>query len=459
MQTPLVTVYITNYNYDKYIKQAVESVLKQTYDNLEIFIIDDGSTDRSKTIIDEYVNNPQIKIVYQQNKGLIRTNNIALRLAQGKYIIRLDADDYFDQNALSVMVAEMEKDNALGLVFPNYFIVDGDGNIINYRARLEEETNSVKDIPAHGACTLVRTKFLKAIGGYDERYTSQDGFYLWVNFIKNYKIKNINTPLFYYRQHGNNLTANKDKIINTRNEIINNIYYNNEHIISTVLAILPIRGPKYNHNSISLEFLNGKTILEWKIDETLKAETIGQIVVTTPDEDIIRLVDQKYQSNKKVIIHKRKPELAILNTGLVETVKSIFRDLPNLNKYSVFTTLSVRFPFFKSSLLNSAIKAMKFYNTDSLISVEIDNNKYFQKTDNGLTPILNQEKFTKLERDDLYRYSGGMIMVKKAFFDTYEIFFGGKTGHVIINKVSALEISDKFSFEIAEMLINKNLLL
>ena len=99
----LVTVYITNYNYGRYIKRAIESVLNQTLKNLELIIIDDGSTDNSKEIIETYANEKIISIIYQKNKGLNITNNVALKAAKGKYIVRLDADDFFEPTALEEM--------------------------------------------------------------------------------------------------------------------------------------------------------------------------------------------------------------------------------------------------------------------------------------------------------------------------------------------------------------------
>ena len=120
MQVPLLSVYITNYNYGNYITQAIESVLNQSFQSFELFIIDDGSTDNSKEIIESYAQHPKVKVIYQQNKGLNITNNIALRLANGKYIMRLDADDYLVVNALEKMIdalAEIIFRKALGLCF------------------------------------------------------------------------------------------------------------------------------------------------------------------------------------------------------------------------------------------------------------------------------------------------------------------------------------------------------
>ena len=93
MKQPLVTVYITNYNYGNYIEKAINSLLEQTFKDFEMLIIDDGSTDNSREIIEKHASVKNVKIIYQKNKGLITSNNIALRLARGKYLMRLDADD------------------------------------------------------------------------------------------------------------------------------------------------------------------------------------------------------------------------------------------------------------------------------------------------------------------------------------------------------------------------------
>ena len=72
------------------------------------------------------------------------------------------------------------------------------------------------DQPAHGACTLVKKENLIDIGGYDEEFNCQDGYYLWIRFIKKYSIRNVNLPLFYYRQHGDSLSTNTKKILDNR---------------------------------------------------------------------------------------------------------------------------------------------------------------------------------------------------------------------------------------------------
>ena len=208
---PLVSVYIVNHNYGDYLDKAIESVLNQTLDDYEIIFIDNGSTDSSRKKIEKYYNNKKIKIILQKNIGLNAANNVALKLARGRYIIRLDADDFFDKNALEILVSKLEKDDSLGMVFSDYYTVDQKGDLIEMYRRHDFNEVELLDQPAHGACSMVRKEFLLAINGYDESYHCQDGWDLWVRFIRNFNISNVNLPLFYYRQHGKNLTKGKKK--------------------------------------------------------------------------------------------------------------------------------------------------------------------------------------------------------------------------------------------------------
>ena len=454
MKTPLVTIYITNYNYAHYIEKAIESVVNQSFKDYEVLIIDDGSTDDSQEIIEKYSDTPNFKIIYQKNKGLVVTNNIALRLSQGKYIMRLDADDYLDVNALNIMVSEMEKDDDLGLVFPNYFIVDKDENILNFRKRIATDENNVKDNPAHGACTLIRKKFLESIGGYDESYNCQDGYYLWVNFFSKFSVKNIETPLFYYRKHNSNLTNDSERILTTRSNIISKFVENNNEKLNKALVIIPVRGPNYNINSVALQKIDkNKTVLDFKIESILKSSLVEKIVITTPDQEVVDYVNKNYSD--EVIVLKRNPNLARFNSGLVDTVKDVFEKSPTLNRFDVFLTLSVRFPLLKPIYIDNAIKSMSLFDTDCVVSVRVDNSRFFQSSENGLKSILDQDKFTKLEREDLYKYSGGMIVTKKTFFNTNQQFFGGKNGHVIIDNESSFELDDENSKSYFQFLQNK----
>ncbi|WP_418502600.1 glycosyltransferase family 2 protein, partial [Flagellimonas sp.] len=199
---PTVTVYLVNHNYEKYVRQAIDSVLNQSFQDFELIIIDNGSTDGSGRIIEEYTSVDKVLTVFQENIGLNRTNNVAIEMATGRYIMRLDADDYLHPNALEILSGSLDRWTEAGLVFPNYFLVDDKSNMLDIIQRHDFNEVTLLDQPAHGACTMIRRECLEALNGYDESYHCQDGWDLWVRFIRRYGVRNVDLPLFYYRQHG-----------------------------------------------------------------------------------------------------------------------------------------------------------------------------------------------------------------------------------------------------------------
>ena len=293
---PKVTVYITNYNYGKYIIKAIESVLDQSLQNFEILIIDDGSTDESIEILKSYDDNPKINIIKQNNKGLTISNNVALKIAKGKYIMRLDADDFLFKYSLETLSIELDKDPEIGMVFGDYYTIDEHENIIEHFQRHDFNKDvSLFDQPAHGACTMFRIECLRQLGGYDETIRRQDGYELWLRFIEKYKVTNINKPIFYYRQHDKNLTSKEDKLLNTRTQILKNHVIKNNKKKLKGIAILPIRGSYIDNRSLPFTEIGGEKLIDRSINFILEFNPISKLIVTTPDSKVLNYVDKKME--------------------------------------------------------------------------------------------------------------------------------------------------------------------
>jgi glycosyltransferase involved in cell wall biosynthesis len=103
-----VSIIITNYNYQDYVKECIDSCLNQTYKNIEIIVVDDGSTDNSRSVLNEYEDS--VKLVFQENAGMVQASNTGYAYATGDLIIFLDADDFLKERALENVVNVCEKD-------------------------------------------------------------------------------------------------------------------------------------------------------------------------------------------------------------------------------------------------------------------------------------------------------------------------------------------------------------
>ncbi len=112
MPEPLVSVIIPVYNVLPYLREALDSVINQTYQNLEIIIVDDGSTDGSGAVCDEYRTDPRVKVIHQENRGLSGARNTGLDLMTGEYVSFLDSDDAFRSDAIEYFLNVLTRENA-----------------------------------------------------------------------------------------------------------------------------------------------------------------------------------------------------------------------------------------------------------------------------------------------------------------------------------------------------------
>ena len=212
---PLFSLYILNYNYSKYLGAAIESVMNQTFKDFEFYLIDDGSTDDSLKIIRSMQEKYSFELIEQENMGMMKSLNVALNRAKGKYLIRLDADDFLSNDSLHSF-ANLIYQQDYTYIFSAYNLADEEGNIISIEG--VKENKSIKDQIPHGACMAISTESLRSIGGYNEKYSCQDGTIVWKKFHEE-NIAYIDKPLFFYRRHDSNMTLQKDKL-NTEKELI-----------------------------------------------------------------------------------------------------------------------------------------------------------------------------------------------------------------------------------------------
>jgi len=456
MVKPKVSVYITNYNYGKYLKQSIESVLNQSFQDFELIIIDDGSTDDSKTIIELYENNPKVKVVYQNNKGLTISNNIALKLSQGNFILRLDSDDYFHKDALKNLLIGFHSDE-IGMVFGDWYEVDELGDVIERKQRHNFKKNvTLYDQPAHGACTMFRKSCLVKINGYDESITRQDGYELWLRFIQNFKINNINIPIFYYRQHNLSLTKDEKKLLNTRAEILEShaVKYSKKN--KKFFAIIPIRSTEIDSRSKPFLKLGNKNLIDYSIEELLNTKNISKIIITTPSEKVINYIHKTY-NNERIICLKRNISLSRINVPLTQTILESFKVIDKINSYDSFLLISIETPFKRSQLIDSAINIKKIFDVDTVLGLRETDQLLYKHNGKGMVPLQKENVQLKLESEQNYVKIQGLILRDlKDYLKTFDLT-GSKIGHVIFDQEASLNIKSSLDLLFAEAILkNKN---
>jgi glycosyltransferase involved in cell wall biosynthesis len=136
---PLVTVIIPLYNHEHYIKTAIESIVNQSYRNIEIIVIDDGSTDNSSSVVEEIISksSESIKLINKQNEGITKTLNLGIRLSRGEYIAVLASDDYLLPDSITSRVDYLDNNAEKLAVFGDAIVVDSNGNEI-YPSAIEK---------------------------------------------------------------------------------------------------------------------------------------------------------------------------------------------------------------------------------------------------------------------------------------------------------------------------------
>ena len=210
------------------------------------------------------VNDHRISVYTQKNQGLNRTNNVALRLSSGKYITRLDPD--LLPSAIGKMVHALESNPDCGMVFPDYFVVDEKQRKIKRVFAKSFNQGMLNDKDPLGACSLFRTEILKQVGGYSEGFQCQDGFEIWLKFIKQNRALYFNEPLFNYTRHSSNLTNNIDKIYNTRFEILERIHRESFGSQGNAVSIIPVLKNPIHEAAEPFTQLAGKPLIEYTFD-------------------------------------------------------------------------------------------------------------------------------------------------------------------------------------------------
>lgn len=220
----MLTVIMPVYNGSKYVKQTVDSILNQRFDNFIFLIIDDGSTDDTINILSE-IKDGRIKIIRREHLGIIDSFNYALSISDSKYLARIDADDIYYENKFQKQIDLLENNEEIILVGTDAYYMSAKGIVSKIRAGVPEKHNDIVNNLIKRKRGLIQSTFmarseiLKYKGGYRKGIYPED-YDLFFRLSKYGKLCNITEPLAAIRIHKSFSHKNLGMLINNHDRLI-----------------------------------------------------------------------------------------------------------------------------------------------------------------------------------------------------------------------------------------------
>ena len=226
--SPLVSVVIPCYNHEQFVQDSIQSVIDQTYENIELIIIDDGSTDNSVSKIQEMVVICEQRFVNFEfrsrlNVGLSATLNESLEWCRGKYYSAIASDDEMLNEKTTIQVSFLEKNLDCVAVFGGIKFIDSNGISLNELLSKDRSYNFKEiimhehDLPA--PTQMVRLNIIKDIGGYNSSLFIED-WYMWLKLSMHGHMSYISHTFCLYRRHDSNISKNLIKMHQGRLDVL-----------------------------------------------------------------------------------------------------------------------------------------------------------------------------------------------------------------------------------------------
>jgi glycosyltransferase involved in cell wall biosynthesis len=214
-EQPLVSIILPTYNGSRYLAEAIESCLAQTYGNWELIVVDDCSQDMTHQIISQYVaHDPRIRTIrHETNKRLPGALNTGHAAAQGDYMVWTSDDNRFLPRAIEELTSFLEQNPEVGLVYADCVVIDEDGRYVqDFPA---QPPSRLAYLNALGACFMYRSRVYEAIGPYDAQLFLAEDYDYWLRVYRQFELAPIHKVLYEYRWHGQSLSSGSGTAVGT----------------------------------------------------------------------------------------------------------------------------------------------------------------------------------------------------------------------------------------------------
>ncbi|WP_294156559.1 glycosyltransferase [uncultured Clostridium sp.] len=275
----MVSIIIAVYNGEKYIEQAIESVLSQTYKDLELIVCDDGSTDNTRKLVQRYTN---VIYIYQKHKGQGAARNSGISASKGDYIAFLDADDLYTPDKIQKQIDIFSVYKNVDIVYNDLIVTDKNLkylNVLKSEGRFEKRQDLLaavifRQIIQGPICMMLRRKCTENIKWSEELKYAADYQYI-IKLAQEYNFKYLEKPLYIYRRHESNLSNHHQITVEEEKNIVKEL--GTDKIKSIV--------EESTFNDDVKQFLLAKIYI--KIDEYEKAEIILKLKINIKEKAIL----------------------------------------------------------------------------------------------------------------------------------------------------------------------------
>lgn len=226
MSYGLVSVIMPVYNRAMLVPQAIDSVLSQTYNNVEVITINDGSTDSTLAVLRKYEEDwpGKVRVIDQSNQGQVAARNNGIKAATGEYIAFLDSDDLWLPRKLELQLPRFTPE--VGLVYSAVEFIDEVGKVTGVERcdpKLEGYIYPQLLVQNRmtGGTVVVRKVVLDEVGLFDPEFKAAENWDLWIRICKKYNAALVNEPLVQYRRHGGNMSGDFELMLSAKKSIMN----------------------------------------------------------------------------------------------------------------------------------------------------------------------------------------------------------------------------------------------
>ena len=270
---PKVSIVLPTYNGAKYIRQSIDSCLNQTYKNIELIIVDDGSVDETPEIIKYYQDERIRYLRHNENNGIPNALNTGFTKATGEYLTWTSDDNHYAEHAIEKMLSFLKRKNC-EFVYCDYYRFKDDNPSNGYTVKLPdvlalENRNDV------GACFLYSRTVMEIVGNYDPDAELAEDYNYWVRVSKNFPMCHLGELLYFYREHSESLSLSRfyevrvvDILVRMKNEVLS--------IDLAVDSLIGLITKKSMRISRINKILN-KIIFSRKIKKILKEFNMGKL--------------------------------------------------------------------------------------------------------------------------------------------------------------------------------------